>query len=309
MDMQEHSMSRLISLALLFVILLSGCAPAATPAPTQTATPLPPTPTSTSAPLPTQTLTPTPTPYRVVMFAAMTRPEQCVQNLLQLDSPDYQQQLQAMMDSIKVQIGEPATNLYLRPIPGTKAGTSLDIYPEAEFYFQSLDQDGHAPIATCGEIHLGDAVGRIQFVHSFPFPAADGGIDYITFGLVHEPSAELIFDQMGNADTYSTHAADDVVFPVLKQGTQQVRLQIFVNPYTHAKPSTIELYDAGIARIIESTDSVIVPQLFDAQEQQHFSELFISVFYDGNRDPETLSQLKALMQDKLLPGFIFIDEP
>ncbi len=306
-------MKRLITLPLIIAILLAGCASAATPAPMQTATLLPLTLTFTSTPLPTETLTPTPTPYRVVMFSDMSPeggPEQCAQNPIDLNSPNFDQQLQAWMESIRKQAGAPDTTISLRVMPDTSPITGSDAYYKvAEFFFQS--SGGRFPIVACGEVRLGDATGRIQFTDSFPFPTADGGTEPITIGLVSEPNAEKLYHQWnGTTDLFGRFIDDSVVFPALQRGESYLRLKFFINPYsTLSTDDPIRVGNEAIAkRNIEITGSVIVPHMLDEQEAQQFSDLFIKVFYEGNRSPEVLSALKALMQDHLLAGFVQLED-
>ena len=237
----------------------------------------------------------------VVMFAHMS-PEggasQCARNSLDLNSPNFESQLAAMMASIRTQAGTPDTDVLLRVIPGTRPGSNADIYTLASFYFQSLH--GNVPIVACGEAHLGNATGRIQFVDSFPFP--DGSS--ITFGLVHEQDALEI---VTFGSLFNEAIEDNIVFHALQQRRQQVTLEFYINSYYDAPPADAASYQQWVQQNIDNTGSVIVPQIFDELEAQRFSELFIEVFYDGNRSPDVLSELKALMQGQLLPGYITID--
>jgi len=130
------------------------------------------------------------------------------------------------------------------------------------------------------------------------------------FGLVHEPkSVELYFQEYPPMSLYTGHIEDTSVFRVLLDGRNQVRLEFYVNDYYNRSPAMQEDWRTFEQKNIGITKSIIVPKLFDMLEQQRFSELFIKVFVNGDRNSANLAELKALIQNRLLPGYINIDEP
>lgn len=238
-------------------------------------------------------------PKPIVMLSDMTLeggPAQCSQNVLDLDSPSFDKQVQDMMASIRLQDAgwEPRVLLRVQDRPGSTS----DLYPHASFYFSSLEENPKVPIVACGEIDLGGATGRIQFLDRFPFPTVDGGTEPITIGLVSEPEA---LKKIVPLDLYNNAIDDNVVFRGIQPGTKQISMELYIYPYFNAPPGDQAGYQQFIQNSIDTSGATITPKLMNDLEAQHYSQYFIEVFY--NHDFTHLAELKELMQDHLLPGW------
>jgi len=312
---QRKSLIGNITLAIIVVgFLLAGCGeakPTINPDPTATRPAITQTvPATIESQAPTQeptrepTRRPTETPAQrpFVLYKDMSAeggPEQCAQNTIDLDRPDVDQQMATMIQSIRNQVGAPDGDVLLRITPGTVPGADRSLWPELSFTFQTLHGD-KAPILGCGEARQGETRARIQ-VFDLPFP--DG--TFVTIGLVSETGpVETILD--GKLD----YVADGNVFRVLQRGSSQVYFQVFINDASYAlahggSPENQQLGDQFYQNRRDSLGVTLLPPIFDALEAQNFSQYFIEVFFDGNLTH--LEELRAIMQGKLIPGYIVVD--
>jgi ATP-dependent Clp protease adapter protein ClpS len=298
-------MSRLISLALLFVILLSACA--TTPAPTQTVTPLPPTPTSTLTLTPTQTLTPTPTPYRVFMLSEMTLaggPEQCDVNQIILDSPTYTADVRTMIVSVEAQMPNPNSDgvgfrLHTTGDPFVNKG----IYDQLTLLFQSGDGVSTLPFATCGDLVMGENHARIT-VFFIPWFEADHPMIPITIATEHSAESiagPTIFMAGGQAE-YDTYYSNNAVFATMKSGDPSIQFMINVDNSGHSQA----YFDQQQERIQE-LGFFITEQIHGVPGFEQFSKDWIDVWTNNNRDPIVLQRIREFLHENIVGGKIRTD--
>jgi hypothetical protein len=309
---QRKSLIGKITLAIIVVgFLLAGCGeakPTINPDPTTTRPAITQTvPATIESQTPTQepTRRPTETPAQrpFVLYKDMSAeggPAQCAQNTIDLDRPDVDQQMATMIQSIRNQVGAPDGDVLLRITPGAIPGITRSLWPELPFTFQTLHGD-RAPILGCGEARQGENRARIQ-VFDLPFP--DG--TFVTIGLVSEtgPLETILAEKLD-------YLGDENVFRVLQRGSSQVYFQVFIDDASYAlahggSPENQQSNNQYRQNLRDQLGVTLLPPIFDALEAQNFSQYFIEVFFDGNLTH--LEELRAIMQGKLIPGYIMVDE-